>query len=50
MTISTRHPVVKLSCRNLHSLSVFMSVINTITQVYADALWSNRPEDKGGPG
>lgn len=51
MTISTRHPVVKNLCRsNLHSLGVFMSLINTSVQDYADALWSIRPEDKGGPG
>ena len=52
MTISTRHPVVNTICsRNLHRHGVSFILGDTfIGQVYADALWSNRPEKKQGPG
>ena len=46
MTISTRQPVANIKCsRNLHSQGHLF-----IGQVYADALWSNRPESTGGSG
>ncbi len=51
MTISTRHPVVNILCsRNLHRQQVPMNPIGTFIAVYADALWSNRPEQKDGSG
>jgi len=51
MIISTRHPVVNLVCRTLHTQTISMPSIDMfISPVYADTLWSNRPEQKGGPG
>jgi hypothetical protein len=51
MIISTRHPVADLTCRTLHAQALSMHSIDMFSKpVYADALWSNRPEQIGGPG
>ena len=50
MITSTRHPVARLKCRSLHRPTLSMPSIEMfISRVYADALWSNAPE-QGGPG
>ena len=50
MIILTRHPVVNLTCRTLHTQVISMPSIDIVNPEYADALWFNRPEQKGGPG
>ncbi len=50
MFTSTRQSSCNSLCRNLHSLAIAHPIQDEFTgQVYADMLWSNRPE-KGSPG
>jgi hypothetical protein len=51
MTISTRNPVVIKTRRKQHTFTVQpLSSCAFIGQMYAEILWSNRPEKKDGSG
>ena len=51
MTISTRQSVVTKSCRSQHDSAISNLPTGIFTgKVYADMLWSNRPEQGKDPG